>query len=157
MRTWIFIAALTTATTVAADDWMIQAGAYSKPVDAVFLSRLESLGPVVEEVRDDGTRVVGVGPFAEREEALAVLSGVRDVAADAYIRRVGGATLEAVQAAPAANKAGHATANTSLAEQLSQLDGLSPELRRRVVLLDGKLHVKEGADFTPLAQFLDNR
>jgi hypothetical protein len=151
----------------AEDSWVVQVGAYSaKPNGQMnaFMEELRALqndGPVLSSVNERGLNVLSIGPFTDRTDAQAALYNVQTLAPDAYIRRVSSDPQDTVQGPAQPVPADQGVAPVAVANAGSDaaalLNQLPADERRNVVMLDGRLHYKDGERFTPLVEYLSNR
>lgn len=126
-----------------ADDYVVQIGALESPSER-FAEPAQAIGDVRTSRAREGLTRYRVGSFPTKSAAEQALARLRAAGyQDAFVLRTAsvpeGAALPAVSAAPPAT---------------DELAGLPENLRRRVVYLDGVLHVKEGERFTKLSDYL---
>ena len=133
-------------------NWVVQVGAFTREPDPNFLTRAEALGPAYLQNRSDGTIAVNIGPWEDRDMAERQLVDIQNEFSDAFIKRYRGTGGAAISAAgPSAPSTAQSAGNDEL------LKSLSIEERVNVVLLDGRLHYKDGDTFIPLEEYLRNR
>lgn len=136
-----------------AGHFTIQVGAY-KDLSREVLDKAESLG-AVDTVRSGSITKVTVGEYSDRATASAALPAVQSAGfSDAFVRQVehsdGSASASAKTPAHGAHAHGkdtHVHLPQAIEKRISEL---TEEQKSKVVLLDGKLHLKEGNTFTPL-------
>ncbi len=142
-------------------EYTIQVGAFGKPSQA-FADRVRELGEVNTTQNARGMTVFTVGRYATSDAANADIERVRREFPDAFVRsmpdsaRSPDAKANAVAAADdtqGAERAGYPRLISGTTRDSELWNSLSAEERRRVVYLDGVLHVKEGESFVPLAEY----
>ena len=155
----VSLAVLLTAAIPASAEYTIQVGAFSKPSQA-FADQLRELGEVNTAQNGRGMTVFTVGRYESASAAKADVERVRLRYADAFVRAMPEAARSASVAmtTPAPRQPQAASpARSRLVSGTSQnselWDGLTDEERRRVVYLDGVLHLKQGESFVPLAEY----
>lgn len=126
-----------------ANDYVVQVGALERPSEP-FAERARTIGAVSTSQTDEGMTRYRVGPFSTKVEAEQAKAELRAAGyEDAFVlqtrRSSRTAELPPVSAGP-----------ESAADEVA---ALPEDLRRRVVYLDGVLHVKEGDRFTKLSEY----
>lgn len=154
MRKFLLPLCLTMVSHAAAQDrYVVQVGAYEHERPEL-LQTLESYGePVTVRVADDLVRVA-VGYYPTVADAQETLLSLQDAGfPDAFVRERQGqfaalnVSNDVVETAPLTVYSRNAQMSAN-----EKLDSLSKEERDNVVLLDGRLHIKNGNEFIPLAQ-----
>lgn len=160
-------------------DYTIQIGAFRNPTDQ-YAADARRAGPVYLTERAGGIMALSAGRFENRADAESTLNELKEYYPDAFVAELspralafatarelasdlGGATTSSTAggasipksnleraSSPAANSG--ARPAPSISEQ-RLLDRLTDDERRRVVYLDGVLHVKSGNDFIPLTEY----
>lgn len=143
------------ATNSYADNFGVQIGAYKNLSDQV-LDKANALGDIQTIKSGSVTRVV-VGSYSSRKSAQTDLDRAQAAGySDAFIT-----TLDRTKSLPASYSSSsahnHASSvssshgHTHLPNHINaKLKGLSEEELSRTVILDGKLHFKEGGRFIPI-------
>ncbi len=142
-------------------EYAVQVGAFSKPSQA-FADAVRELGEVNTAQSDAGITVFTVGRYATVDAAQADLARIQTTYPDAFVRNMpagarqpqdlpqDNAVVAAVDKTPGADKSRYVSGTT---EDSDLWNSLSDEERRRVVYLDGVLHVKQGEQFVPLTDY----
>lgn len=144
------------ATTNAAE-YAIQVGAFKSPSQN-YAENLRSYGEVNSSQSSSGVTVFTVGRYSSVDEAKSDLNRIASDYPGAFVRNLPSSASSASNignigstrsAAPrkAATQQSRKTPDTQLWESLSESE------RRRVVYLDGVLHLKQGDQFVPLAEY----
>lgn len=146
------------ATTHAAE-YAIQVGAFKSPSQS-YAENLRSYGEVNSSQSSSGATVFTVGRYSSVDEAKGDLNRIASDYPGAFVRNLPSSAsssgnvsnnrqLASQKAAPrkAATPQSRQTPDTQLWESLSESE------RRRVVYLDGVLHLKQGDQFVPLAEY----
>lgn len=128
---------------VLASDFTVQIGAF-KQLGTGFTEAAEEFGPVTRRINDVGITVVSVGSYATRDAAERALGALVADYPDAFVRST-------TTIAPPANTL------AATAQDNARWSQLPPEDRKNVVYLDGKLHIKRGDEFIPLADYPPQR
>jgi hypothetical protein len=142
-----------------AGNYGVQVGVF-RNVSSEFIQELEAFDAVTTVQREGLTRVI-VGDFDTISDANIRLEELQNAGfSDAFVRNTGKAR---------AQSSSHISTNTSTNEQSSQSqddselphyspseqakwDSLSPSQQLNAVLLNGKLHLKQGDKFIPIKQ-----
>lgn len=144
-------------TTASASEYTIQVGAFKNPSQS-YADSLRSLGEVNTAQSSSGVTVFTVGRYNSVDAAKGDLNRIADQYPGAFVRNMpasarsaefasnGGSTSSASESAPA-RETGNSSPDTQLWESLSESE------RRRVVYLDGVLHLKQGDQFVPLDEY----
>lgn len=144
-------------TTASASEYTIQVGAFKSPSQS-YADNLRSFGEVNTAQSSSGVTVFTVGRYNSVDEAKGDLNRIADQYPGAFVRNMPASARSAdiasstssAAAAPAAapaRKARSSSPDTQLWESLSESE------RRRVVYLDGVLHLKQGDQFVPLDEY----
>ena len=138
---------------VMADGYTIQVGVY-KNLSKETLDSAEQLGNVYREAVGPLTRVT-VGRYDTRAEAEVELSRIQSGGFDDAFVRSTGTSAKGDSAQKIIDHHGEhshgGVKHTHLPEAMEKVLSALPESEREnVVILDGKLHRKEGDTFTPL-------
>lgn len=136
-----------------ASDYVVQIGAFSKDVSD-YLEPARSYGQIVERQTSSGATSYSVGPFASESDARTALDLLQEHYPDAFVRQHQGDAATIASSRTTTSPVIARTGNLSNAQTLANL---TAEERERVVYLDGILHVKEGDEFIPLAQYQHRR
>lgn len=144
------------ATNTYADNFGVQIGAYKNLSDNV-LDKASALGDIQTIKSGSVTRVV-VGSYSSRKSAQTDLDRAQAAGySDAFITRLD--RTKSLPASYSSNSAhshtsstgSHGHGHTHLPNHINaKLKGLSDEELSRAVILDGKLHFKEGDRFIPI-------
>lgn len=131
---------------VANADYAVQIGAYEKP-SLLDSTAAEEVAQVRTRESASGVTRILVGRFSSNADARAALAALKAAGySDAFIIRTSDdAMADADSAAPSRRSAS--------AVSQRQWSHLSADLRAKLVLLDGRPHVKDGATFTPLEKY----
>ncbi|MEM6708804.1 MAG: SPOR domain-containing protein [Pseudomonadota bacterium] len=146
-------------------DYSVQIGAFRNPSES-FVAAARSVGTVYAVERSNGVRAIMVGNFADRSDADSARETLMETYPGAFVTTASPTAVQFAEATGASTLANNSPAQaqssatgangvrrTSNATEAALLDGLTEEERRRVVYLDGKLHLKNGNDFTPLSEY----
>lgn len=136
-----------------ASEYVVQIGAFSNDVRE-YLEPARSYGQIVERATSSGATSYSVGPFGSEVDARTALKLLQEHYPDAFVRRHWGERAETTTGPIAVEPVIARTGNLSNEQTLANL---TAEERERVVYLDGILHVKEGDEFIPLAQYQHRR
>lgn len=151
MRISMLRALLFTATSVAGSsalaEYTVQVGAYARP-DLANSTTAATVAKVYTRQTASGLTRILVGRFESGAQAKVALQALRAAGyRDAFVTRTrDGVSLESNTPAIARKSSG--------AVGLAQWNHLSADLRAKLVLLDGRPHIKEGDTFTPLQRYL---
>lgn len=151
----LLLAVVLTSPAVAVADYTVQVGAYNKPELANFKAA-ESVGAVHSTKMSSGLTQFSVGQYASNAEAQAALASLKAAGfGDAFVTKTGGRSH-----AVSSSRKTHKGVQRVVARQAKGYDGtmapwmhLPAEIRAKLVILDGRPHIKEGGSFTPLAQY----
>jgi len=150
-----FFAFATLSSSVNADNFGIQIGAY-KNLSEEALERANALGDLQTVQSGNFTRVL-VGSYSSRKDAQAQLSSIQAKGyTDAFVTTINrsSSTQAHSHAVSASHNSSHVSSghgHTHLPNHInSKLSGLSNEELSKAVILDGKLHFKEGDRFIPV-------
>lgn len=138
-----------------ATEYVVQIGAFTKDVRD-YLEPARSYGQIVQRATPSGATSYSVGPFGSEVDARTALDLLQEHYADAFVRQHRGDSAGASRTTVAA-PAAPVIARTGNLNNEQTLASLTAEERERVVYLDGILHVKEGSEFIPLAQYRHRR
>lgn len=153
-RVWLplMLALMGWSTTASATEYSIQVGAFKSPSQA-YADDLRSYGEVNTAQGGSGVTVFTVGRYNSLDAAKADLNRVADDYPGAFVRNMPAAARSADQAIP--RKAATQQSSTPKTQTSDTMlwESLSESERRRVVYLDGVLHLKQGDQFVPLAEY----
>lgn len=138
--------------TASAEEYSVQIGAF-RDVAPSFTQGAEKVGKLYKTKTASGITRIQVGRFASKEEAAIAKTALLGAGyADAFVVRKG---VAAVRAAPTEKRARGSESSVlrPSAAVRDPLAGVPEDLRDRVVILDGRLHVVEGDRFIPLDQY----
>ncbi len=146
-RMLLTVVLLAVGSTKALAEFSVQIGAYGKPdlADRVTAAEIDE----VYTHRDaTGLTRILVGHYGSTGAARSALEALKTLGYhDAFITRS--------RAVAPSRPAPHGTVpEADVAGASSRWSHLSAELREKVVLLDGRPHIKEGDTFTPLEAYL---
>lgn len=139
-----------------ADEWSVQIGAFRSP-RAGFADAAQAVGPVSKSLNSAGITRVQVGRYASEAEAMQAQDELRRLGyAGAYVVKKG-----VVKRGVANQPSSQARVESATSPRASdpggdletQLANVPPALRDRVVIVDGRLFIKEGQTFTPLEEY----
>ncbi len=141
------------ATTNAAE-YTIQVGAFKNPSQS-YAENLRSYGEVNSSQSSSGVTVFTVGRYSSVDEAKSDLNRIASDYPGAFVRNLPSSasstgnisSTRSPAPSKAATQSSRKTPDTQLWESLSESE------RRRVVYLDGVLHLKQGDQFVPLAEY----
>jgi len=149
--TLAFALALITNSATAVAEFTIQVGAFKNPSEA-FANQVREYGEVNTAQSGNDITVFMVGRFDTLAQANNGLAQVRSAYPSAFVRNMPAAARRATAQPNTASAANTAAAETSTPD--TQLwAALSDDERRRVVYLDGVLHLKQGDQFIPLTEY----
>ncbi len=146
-------------------DYTVQIGAFSKPSDA-FAAPARSIGQVNTTATSNGITIFTVGDFDTMTSAKDALDSLRNDYPDAFVRNIPGSRKPVAASRPAEPtttgmatptptepKTRRLTATQGSSEDSQLWNSLTDDERKRVVYLDGVLHLKQGERFVPLAEY----
>ncbi len=145
-----------------AAEFTIQVGAFKNPSQA-FADEVRQYGEVNTAQNSNGITVFTVGRYNSKDSAKADLDRVRAKYPGAYLRNMPSAarqqtaspSITAVQQTNAAPR--NTVAAASATPEAALWESLTDAERRRVVYLDGVLHLKQGDNFVPLSEYRRNQ
>lgn len=148
-----------TATTAA--EYAIQVGAFKSPTQT-FAENLRSYGEVNTSQSSSGITIFTVGRYGSVDEAKGDLNRIAADYPGAFVRNMPSAAGSVDVASMASGASTAATRKVATQQRKkspdTQLwDSLSDSERRRVVYLDGVLHLKQGDQFVPLDEYRRNQ
>ena len=152
LRTWCCACLLAsyTSSVWAATEFTIQVGAFKNPSDA-FANQVREYGEVNTAQRDNNITLFTVGRYDSVDSAKQELDRIRGAFPGAFIRNMPAAARRSQASTPretaVANETDSAIPDAQIWESLSAAE------RSRVVYLDGVLHLKQGDQFVPLAEY----
>ncbi len=140
--------------------YAVQIGTFKNP-NTDFVSAARSIADVSAQLNRKGHTVYQMGPFDSYTAANEMLLRAKELGYDdAFVNQTTRADSE--RSAPVSGAA-PGLRNAAMSQPSSRaqtggiptsmLNSLSAEERKRVVYLDGVLHIKEGAKFTRLDQY----
>ena len=152
--------------------YTVQIGAFRNPSNS-FVADARLVATVYVTERSGGVKALSVGSYESRVGADQALDELQVYYPDAYVATLSDQAMEFTssgtmverqtasvsQASLAAATSAEPAATSSVrrsspsANEQSLLDRLSESERRRVVYLDGILHVKTGTEFVPLRDY----
>lgn len=142
----MIVLAIVSASTSA--DYTVQIGAYERPELANHESAA-SVAKVYTLKASSGLTRIMVGRFDSSADAQSALDALKAGGyRDAFITRSNGSVSEMSAVQPARSR------RSGSARTDRNWNHLSSELRAKLVILDGRPHIKEGDRFTPLEQHL---
>ena len=141
-----------------AAEFTIQVGAFKNPSQA-FAEEVRQYGEVNSAQNGRGITIFTLGRYGSKGEAQADLARIQDAYPGAYVRNMPSSArtpnLAESSAAPSTAKASKATSivSSTSTPEAALWESLTDAERRRVVYLDGVLHLKQGENFVPLSQY----
>ena len=134
----------------AAAEYVVQIGAFRHP-NPSFAEAASTVGQVSNRVTASGLTRVEVGSYASRTAAIEALERLRAAGYDdAFVRRSGAGNPAPAALAPRTPAVSAAPKPRGVQDELASLPA---DIRRRAVILDGRLHIKEGNRFIPIAEY----
>lgn len=153
---------------IAQAEFSVQIGAFREPAPT-FTDKAEKVGKLYRSKSPAGLVRLQVGRFATKKEANVARSALLGAGYDGAFVVQKGVRLQArtdqYEGMQDAQFVDSPTSDTYTSRTYSgqtqpsgdPMAGVPADLRDRVVILDGRLHVVEGNQFTPLDQYLRNR
>jgi len=139
-----------------AAEYAIQVGAFKNP-NAGYAENLRGYGEV-NTAQSNSITVFTVGRYGSVAEANADLGRIEADYPGAFVRNMPAAARSVATASPRPTAAVQSTSTRIRTTPDTQLwESLSDSERRRVVYLDGVLHLKQGDQFVPLAEYRRNQ
>lgn len=125
----------------------------SKSPDIGRYESLSAYGKLYTIAADNGYTRTRLGPYASKTKALEVLDNVRAAGfTDAFIAKQQSGTKSTAN--QSVTTKGQFDIETFDVKTLKEWKMLTPEQQANLVYLDGKLHVKNGNEFTPLNEII---
>jgi len=151
---------LLAATSISAEEYSVQIGAFRKPAPS-FTEKAAAVGKLYTTKTASGLTRIQVGRFASKQEAAVAKAALLGAGyADAFVVRKGVAAArtsstrkDTTQTAPGSPRPAESGVLRASPVDRDPLAGVPEDLRDRVVILDGRLHVVEGDQFTPLDEY----
>lgn len=154
-----FAIALLAVTSVEAGEWSVQIGAF-RDAPAGYTAAAEEVGPLSTTQNAAGVTRFQIGRYDSRDAAANALAALVGAGyADAFIVKKNVKKNVKKGAGPKMARATTSEPATPVrvsrsSESSDPLADVPESIRSRVVVLDGRYHVKDGDEFTPLDQAL---
>ena len=134
-------------------EYSVQIGAFKEPAPS-FTAAAEKVGKLYRSKSPTGLTRLQVGRFATKKEASIARTALLGAGYEGAFVVEKGVSLRAATDAARTSNTTRTYSAPRTAPAADPMAGVPADLRDRVVILDGRLHVVEGETFTPLDRYL---